>query len=69
MIRIQCHVNSDDYIGEIWPKEISCRPLIDDKIQSKSGKVLTISDIIHSYSYLFDNEDGEEKPYLKITLI
>jgi hypothetical protein len=68
MIRIQCHIKSDDYIGEIWPKEISCRPSIGDKIQSKNDKVLTISDIMHSYGYLFDNEDGEEKPYLKITL-
>lgn len=58
-ILVHCRTNLDDYQIESWPTEMCCRPLIGDRIQSKSGKVLKVYGVTHK---------STNTPYLEIEL-
>lgn len=68
MIYCECHTNLDDFKNETWPTVLSCRPEIDDYIQSKNGKKLKINSITHK---MCKNEDkvyiGNEGCYSRDT--
>lgn len=48
MIRVRCRTNLDDYKNENWPEEMAARPMLGDKVQSISGRFLTVVDITHA---------------------
>ncbi len=47
-IPVSCRTNLDDYKREQWPVEMVVRPIVGDRIESKSGKVLKIVSITHA---------------------
>jgi hypothetical protein len=47
MIRVKCITYLDDYQREEWPDEFCCRPIVGDKVVSKSGKMLTVCAVAH----------------------
>lgn len=52
-IPCQCHTNLDDYQRYEWPKELACRPIVGDCIQTLDGKkALKIVRITHSIKKL-----------------
>lgn len=60
-IKVHCRTNLDEHQKEYWPRMISCRPLVGDKIRSSSGRTLRVVAIIHS-----EKQSGE--PYLELEL-
>ena len=63
MIDCFCHTNLDNYNSETWPKEVSCKPLVGESMQSIDKKsVLKIVSITHCHN---TNTGG---PFLRIEL-
>ena len=47
MIPAICRTNLDDFRREEWPERFFCRPMVGDRVESKTGKILKIASIIH----------------------
>jgi len=47
MIPVMCRTNIDDFQREEWPKQFFCRPIVGDRVESKTEKILKIANIIY----------------------
>ncbi len=70
MIPVSCRTNLDDYQREWWPTEMLVRPLIGDRVESESGKVLKIVSITHAVreGRALSSVDRVLHPILKIEI-
>jgi len=48
VIRGCCYTNLDEYKSEVWPSQFVSVPLVGARIESRSGKKLTVSSITHT---------------------
>ena len=46
-VSVFCVTNLDMGKYEIWPRKMSCRPIIGDRVASRTGKVLKVVSITH----------------------
>ena len=73
-IDVVCHTNLDDYQTQHWPKKLAVRPLVGERIESESGRVLIITDITHAVGkFVIDHGHCgsticENRPILKLEL-
>jgi len=70
LIPINCRTNLDDYQREYWPVEMVARPIVGDRVESVSGKVLKIVSITHAVieGRALSSVDRVLHPILKIEL-
>jgi len=61
-IKTHCRTNLDDYQRARFPTEMCCRPLIGDRVQSQSGKILYVCGVTHSFM------PGTNSPILEVEL-
>lgn len=46
-IHVICRTNLDAFAREAWPKEMACRPVVGDRVESTAGKVLQVVGVTH----------------------
>jgi hypothetical protein len=47
-IPVQCYTNLEEYKGERWPDTMACRPIVGDRVESKSGlAILAVRSVMH----------------------
>jgi hypothetical protein len=46
-IHVICRTNLDAFARETWPKQMACRPVVGDSVESDSGKVLRVIGVTH----------------------
>ena len=64
-IPVLCFTNVDEFKNEDWPREMVCRPMVGDMVESASGKQLRVVQVAHSLS----PHRSEPTPLLKVELM
>ncbi|KKL72051.1 hypothetical protein LCGC14_2088810 [marine sediment metagenome] len=68
-IHVICRTNLDAFARETWPKEMACRPVVGDMVESAAGKVLRVIGITHSYGEVMGSVGHMvTRPLLKVEL-
>ena len=71
MISVECHTNVDDLQRCRWPDEMTCRPMIGDRVQEEGGgRIAYVVGITHATRRVGpDDYDGSVvKPILLVEL-
>lgn len=68
-IHVICRTNLDAFSRETWPKEMACRPVIGDTVESTAGKVLQVIGVTHCIAEVM-TEHGHRapRPVLRVEL-